>query len=126
MNYSEGPDTAFSAICAHEFGHILQYKHGIDETLTEGQPTMKKLELHADFLAGYFAGLRKLEKPNFKAAVYADTQHKFGDFATGSPDHHGTPEERADAIVGGFKAAFNERRSLNEAVAVGIRYVSRK
>ncbi len=82
---------------------------------------MKKLELHADFLAGYFASLRKLEKPNFKAAVYADTQHKFGDFSTGSQDHHGTPEERASAIVQGFKTAVNERRNLG----AGLNYVSR-
>jgi hypothetical protein len=125
MNYTDGPDTAFSAICAHEFGHILQFKLGLMERLNRGQASVKRAELHADFLAGYFAGLRKLERPSFKAAVYADTQHKFGDFATGASDHHGTPQERADAIVQGFKTAFNERRNLNEAVAMGMRYVSR-
>lgn len=123
MSYDEGPDTAFSTVCAHEFAHILQFNSGLMGRLSRGQPTVKKSELHADFLAGFFAGMRKLEKPSFKAAVYADTLHKLGDYAFQSRDHHGTPEERADAIVHGFKAAYEEKRSLAEAVDIGVSFV---
>ncbi len=58
----EHPDVAVSAVCAHEFGHIAQYKIGIHKQLREGEETVKRLELHADFLAGYFAGCRKLRE----------------------------------------------------------------
>src|SRR5262249_33666638 len=54
----EHPEVAVTAVCAHEFGHILQYKTpGLLEALLEGQVTDKRVELHADFLAGYFAGI---------------------------------------------------------------------
>ncbi|MFO1123884.1 MAG: metalloprotease [Methylocystis sp.] len=126
MSYDEGPDTAFSAICAHEFGHILQYKLDLMDRLNRGQTTVKRSELHADFLAGYFAGLRKLEKGKFKAAVYAVTQHKFGDTNYNDPNHHGTPEERAQAIIRGFKTAYEGRHSVSEAVQIGVNYVLRR
>jgi len=124
MSYDEGPDTAFSTICAHEFAHILQFKLGLIGRLNRGQPTVKRSELHADFLAGFFAGMRKLEKPSFKAAVYAETLHKLGDYAFESPEHHGTPEERADAIVHGFKTAYEGKHNIADAIGIGVAFVS--
>ena len=50
----ESPDATVAAVCAHEFGHILQNKRGLMSGLRAGQPTVKRVELHADFLAGYF------------------------------------------------------------------------
>lgn len=119
----EHPDVVVSAVCAHEFGHIAQYKHGLSKKLSAGQTNVKRNELHADFLAGYFAGVRKLERPDFPAAVYATTQYGFGDNRPDSVRHHGRPEERADAIVKGFQVAFRDRGSPAEALAVGMRYV---
>ena len=63
--------------------HIAQYKHGVYERLV-GQDR----RVHADFLAGYFAGRRKLETSDFPAAVFAVTQSNLGDQDFGSPDHH--------------------------------------
>lgn len=119
----EHPDVAVSAVCAHEFGHIAQYKYGLTRRLSAGEATVRRNELHADFLAGYFAGMRKLEKPDFPAAVYATTQHAFGDHRTDSARHHGRPEERAAAIVKGFEVAFRDRRSPAEALQIGMSYV---
>ena len=53
----EHPDVAVSAVCAHEFGHITAIKYGLMKRLKDGQPSVKRSELHADFLAGYFAGV---------------------------------------------------------------------
>jgi hypothetical protein len=66
--------------------------------------------------------VRKLEKPDFPAAVYATTQYGFGDYRSDSVRHHGRPEERADAIVKGFEVAFRDRCTPAEALAIGMRY----
>jgi hypothetical protein len=117
----EHPEVGVVAICAHEFGHIVQYKHGIDGLLVANN-SVKRLELHADFLAGYFAGRRKLEMPDFPAAVFALTQYTFGDNNYGDANHHGTSQERGDAVVAGFDAAYRARESFDTALETGVRY----
>jgi hypothetical protein len=118
----EAPDAAIMAVCSHEYGHIVQNKLGIRDKLLSGQPTVKRLELHADFIAGYFAGRRKSENENFAAAVFAKTQYSFGDTSSGR-GHHGTPDERAAAVVAGYEAARTKRLNFDDAVAAGIGYV---
>ena len=124
LKMREHPDVVVSAVCAHEFGHIAQHKYGLTRPLAAGQTTVKRVELHADFLAGYFAGVRKMERPDFPAAVYATTQYGFGDYRSDSVRHHGRPEERAVAIVKGFEIAFRDRRSPAEALQIGMKYVA--
>jgi hypothetical protein len=118
----ENPDAAVAAVCAHEFGHIVQFKNGL--ALTRNQPTVKRAELHADFLAGFYAGQRKLERSDFPAAVFAATQEQMGDYAFTDRNHHGRPNERAAAIVRGFEVAYRERRSLADAIQIGVNFVS--
>lgn len=50
---------AVLAVCAHEFGHIAQFRAGVRDRLLRGQRTVKRMELHADLLSGYFLGYRK-------------------------------------------------------------------
>jgi hypothetical protein len=78
--------------------------------------------LHADFLSGYFAGLRKRERPDFPAATFALTQFGFGDY-TDNIQHHGTPEERAAAVVAGYKAGYDEQLKFGYALESGVQYV---
>jgi hypothetical protein len=120
----ESPDAAVAGVCAHEFGHIVQYKYGLDKVLNAGQPTVKRVELHADFLAGYFAGTRKLQKPDYPAAVIAAQKYAGGNFLVNDRLHHGTPDERANAVVRGFEVAYRERRRFAEAIQIGMNYVS--
>lgn len=110
-----------AAVCAHEFGHIVQYKHSIN--LTENAPTVKLQELHADFLAGYFAAIHKESHPNYPAAEFALSQSDGGDPYTWEPSHHGTQEERGNAVVAGFNARKNSRLDLDAAIDRGISYV---
>lgn len=121
----EAPDAHVAAVCAHEYGHILQYKHRLKPTLLAGQKTVKRLELHADFLGGYFAGLSKRRNPNYPAAVFAVDAYMSGDHKTERKSHHGTPDERASATVRGFEVAYRENHNLNDALQIGIKYVSK-
>lgn len=125
LGTQESPDVAVAAVCAHEFGHILQYKHKLDERVGAGQPTAKRVELQADYFAGFFAGTRKRERDDFPAAVFAVTQFNFGDNRIDHPQHHGTKEERGAAISQGFEAGYRRQLSLGDAIAASIAYVSR-
>jgi hypothetical protein len=120
---NDHPDVAVACVCAHEFGHILQYKLQLNDKVSDGQKTVKPVELQADFFAGYFAGIRKLERPTFPAAVFAMTQFNMGDEMVHNPQHHGTPDERANAIVRGFDVAYREQEPLSAAVDISTEYV---
>jgi hypothetical protein len=119
----EHPEAAVAMVCAHEFGHVVQFRGGLIRTLQGWDPTVRRVELHADFLAGFFAGLRKVQRPSFPALVFAEAAHQGGDFATRNPNHHGTPTERAAAIVQGFQTAFRDHRTTADAINIGVNYV---
>ena len=97
-----------AAVCAHEFSHVVQFKHNIQSRIRNGQPTVKPIELHADFLAGYFAARHREDNPSFPAAEFAMSQYKGGDPYVGQEDHHGTREERGAAVEAGYKARKHE------------------
>jgi len=119
----EHPDVAVAAVCSHEFGHIVQNRHRLIARVNAGQPTVKRSELQADYFAGYFAGLRKKERPSYPAAVVAMTQSDFGDNNFRSRTHHGTDEERGAAVVRGFNAAFRDGKSVAQAIDESTNYV---
>jgi hypothetical protein len=91
-------------IMAHEFGHILQFKHG----LVPG--SAREMEPHADFLAGWAIDKSKV------SALFDDRDRSFenavqlmfsmGDTAFYSPKHHGTPKQRAAMVRAGQDAQF--------------------
>ncbi len=122
-NKGVSPEVAVAGVCAHEFGHIVQYKYGLVDKVDAGQRTTKRSELQADYFAGYFAGLRELEKSSFPASVVVLTMHSFGDVLFGDPSHHGTPQERAAAVNRGFEASFRARKGLSEAIDESTSYV---
>jgi hypothetical protein len=102
-------------IVAHEFAHVLQHDRGYLDALKGGRPL--KLELNADFLSGYFLGTRKLRIPSLQFQKAGDLlMRKAG-------GDHGTPQERLNAAEAGFRAAYVEKRSVDDAVQAGLRYV---
>lgn len=119
----DSPEVAIAGVCSHEYGHIVQFKYGLIPIVDAGQPTVKRSELQADYFAGYFAGLRKRERPSYPAAVVALAQHDVGDTLYTKPDHHGTPQERGAAVVRGFEAAFRENKGLSDAIQESTSYV---
>ena len=119
---SEAPEVAVAGVYAHEFGHIVQFQYGLLDKVDLGQPTIKRGELQADYFAGYFAGLRKLERPSFPATIVGLTIHGFGDTEFHDPNHHGTPEERGRAVMRGFEAA-SSGKGLSDAIEESTAYV---
>jgi hypothetical protein len=101
LDLPENRDTAIVAVCAHEFAHILSYSNGmIDQLSPPGSKSSFRSEQFADYMAGYFAGRRKLLKSDFHAEAFAVTIGMYGD------DTHGTAEERENAVKEGFLTAY--------------------
>lgn len=110
---------AAGAIFAHEFGHIAQFTTG---DYTPG-PTM---ELQADFMAGWYTGLRALQQGgmgvNFREI--AAKMFAIGDFNFKSPSHHGTPQQRLQAYSAGLQfITQNRNANMRQALAAGRRMV---
>ena len=94
-------DFAVAYVLAHEYAHNLQYELGIfDNSVTA---SARPYELQADCLAGTWAhsvyeeGL--LEPGDLEEATSAALA--VGDFDVGNAQHHGTPQERRDALLVG-------------------------
>lgn len=126
LGLGEHADVAAAAICAHEFGHIAQFKYNLLGPLLAGARTIKRAELHADFLAGYYAGIRKRQKPGYPADAFAAGLSDLKP-AAAAVRRHGNAGERAEAITRGFETAHRDRRTFADAMRIGIDYVrSRK
>jgi hypothetical protein len=88
-------------IMAHEFGHIYQFKYG-----TQKLP-VKLTELQADYLAGWYIGRRE-KVSSWKTSALQQamtTLYNKGDYAFNNPTHHGTPQERLQAVNEGINHA---------------------
>jgi hypothetical protein len=88
---------SISIIIAHEFGHIAQFKFGGFRNMSN-----KRKELFADYVAGVY--LRTRGGLNIQS-VFSCFQ-SMGDTDFGSADHHGTAQERTDALAQGFSDAI--------------------
>jgi predicted metalloprotease len=96
-------DFAVAYVLAHEYAHNLQQELGVfDNRVT---PSAEPYELQADCLAGTWANSvyqqGKLEAGDLEEAT--DTALAVGDFDVGNAQHHGTPTERRDALLAGFR-----------------------
>jgi hypothetical protein len=120
----EHQTAAIAAVCAHEFGHILQFKY-VDAELKrirDAEDSVVRTELFADFICGYHAGIRKLRQEEYPAAIQALNQFRAGDQIHGS-EHHGTPEERARSVGEGFIVGSAGRVSPETIARLGLQYV---
>lgn len=113
------------AICAHEFGHIYQMQSGDMEPLGRLDRTVRPIELHADFLAGYFLAGRKKEHPDLDLRTVGATFYRIGDTDFNSPQHHGTPQERLAAITEGYRFGRSGSHAIDEAARAGAALVAR-
>jgi hypothetical protein len=88
-------------VLAHEFAHIHQTDYGYQAALLRMDTTVRPLELHADYLAGYYLALRKSDRPDIDVQTVASVFSGMGDTNFNSPQHHGTPAERSAALSAG-------------------------
>ena len=110
------PDVAIATTLAHEFGHILQYKRRLFAVVNAGRSTKVRSEIQADFLAGYFIGLRKRERPSLPAAIAALSLYDIGSSDRDSRSH-GTAKERGEAFEHGYDAGFRRAADLDTVVS---------
>ena len=99
MAYQYG-DAALAYILAHEYAHAAQTVGGfLPRNITA-------VELQADCLAGFYMGampdvtfdLQDIEQ-------IAQIAYAVGDYEFNNRQHHGTPKQRANAVLRGFKAS---------------------
>jgi hypothetical protein len=88
-----------AGVIAHEFGHIHQNFSGYMDRLRALDPTVKFVELHADFLSGFYMGGKGSQ---IDVKPYADAFFRIGDYGFTDAGHHGTPEERYLALKAGY------------------------
>jgi predicted metalloprotease len=91
---------AVAFVVAHEYGHNVQNERGVLAGHKRALPT----ELNADCVAGTWARWAfahgRLDPADAKDALNAALA--VGDFDILSPQHHGTPQERRDALQTGL------------------------
>ena len=97
-------DFAVAYVVAHEYAHNIQQELGIFAN-TPAQ-TAEPFELQADCFAGTWANSvyrqGALEPGDLEEATNAALA--VGDFEFGNVQHHGTPQERRDALLAGFRS----------------------
>jgi predicted metalloprotease len=94
-------DFAVAFVVAHEYAHDVQNEDGVFLARTRALP----IELNADCLAGTWAqwanGQGRLEPGDLEEAL--DAALAVGDFDFANVQHHGTPLERRNALLTGFR-----------------------
>jgi predicted metalloprotease len=125
MTSTSDSGLALITMCAHEFGHIHQYWSSYKDNLTALDRTAKPMELHADFLAGFYLADRKTEHPEFKLQTVGALFEQIGDTNFTSPRHHGTSAERIAAITAGFELGKTPGRRIDAAAEAGVHYIER-
>ena len=123
LNAHEWGGLAIAGIMAHEFAHIYQYQSKFYQLLTRGKDTDKQLELHADYLAGYYLGLKRLKSGEIDIKAFFDSMYLKGDNDFNSADHHGTPEERGKVVIEGYKMGLTDNQDLNYVATTGMKLV---
>lgn len=122
----ENPELAVVAICAHEYGHVVQFvSRGLINKIKGEQEKNRRVELQADYFAGYFAGRMKSEKPYYRAEAFASTLFDAGDTNLTRPDHHGTYEQRRRAVEEGYNCAYQFGLSVRDVIVESADYVQR-
>jgi hypothetical protein len=99
FNRGEFGGVAVAGICAHECGHILQF--GTSYTQLLAGPTAQLIELHADFLAGYYLG-RSQAHSKEHVQIFAQSLFSKGDYNFNNQGHHGTPDQRVWTMIHGY------------------------
>lgn len=118
-----GGDIAVLGVCAHEFAHIHQFYSDDYSQLSAQHDTAKLVELHADYLAGYFLGTVKTQRPAISLQRFADFLYRAGTYDFTDPEFHGTPKERVQAAEQGLRAAAADA-SFAAAASMGKTYVA--
>ena len=91
-------------VVAHEYAHNVQFELGFYE-LQDPRDGVKAFELQADCMAGLWgnAVYREGRYDDRDVEEAISTAQAAGDFDYGNAQHHGTPDERREAWLAGFR-----------------------
>jgi uncharacterized protein len=99
MAYQHG-DAALAYILSHEYAHAAQ-------TIGRFRPrNITQIELQADCLAGFYMGVMPtvtFDRQDIQEI--ANIAFQVGDYEFNNRQHHGTPQQRAQAVILGFQAS---------------------
>ncbi|WP_143328241.1 hypothetical protein [Caballeronia pedi] len=96
-------ESSLIGILAHEWAHAYQFRSGLQE--------LKFIqELHADFLSGWYLGLKGqvINSEAFSETLFEKGQKNTGFF---DPDAYGSPEQRVNAMLNGLENGERTARS---------------
>lgn len=114
---------SLSGVIGHEVAHLFQFRNGWwSELLNEERQAVRRAELHADLLAGWF-----LARRSFIDLIGIDEASRcmfeIGDFEFTSIDHHGTPAQRYAALLMGFFMGRDTSLTLETVAKKGAEFV---
>jgi hypothetical protein len=104
------------AVCAHEFGHIKQFFEGYAEAIEQTMPGYC-IELHADYMAGYYMSRHRDTYPTANLQVVGRLWSELGGGDYNRPGSHGTGAMRIDAIESGYKYAERYGKATSDDAA---------
>ena len=97
-------DFGVAYVVAHEYAHNVQNELG--QLSAPGRTSTKPFELQADCMAGLWGNSvyseGRVDRSDVEEAIR--TAYAVGDFDYGNPNHHGTPDERREAWLTGFRS----------------------
>lgn len=114
---------AIMAIVAHEFSHIAQYRRNVMGELNAGQTSVRRSELHADYLTGCYLGWIKRNQPAVSVRLAGQFMEAIGDTNFSSEHHHGTHAERIASVEAGFALAKAEDLAFEDYFVRGKTYI---
>lgn len=121
-----GGDFSVMAICAHEFGHVRQFRDRMFARIRNAGLPVYCSELHADFLAGAFVAFWKTRMRPADLLRIGDTWRGLGSTDFNDPGSHGTMVQRVDAIEAGFfHRDANPFAAIGDIMEAGFDHVSR-
>jgi hypothetical protein len=109
--------SAVAGALAHELAHLFQFRKpaGSSESWwnkmldDDGGVTRRRVELHADFLAGWCLGRSPSSIiDSLEIDLFARRLFQLGDTYSLDPNTHGTPQQRYAAMLRGFFLGRNE------------------
>jgi predicted metalloprotease len=107
-------DFGVAFVVAHEYAHNIQNELGFFESgIDQG---VKPFELQADCMAGLWANSvyqdGRIKEGDVEEAM--STAELVGDFEFSSKQHHGTPDERREAWVRGYRSGDPSKCNLQQ------------
>ena len=112
-----GKSWTFFSIMAHEYAHIAQ---NVRHSKLQG----RNRELQADYLAGWFLGFCKTTMhPHLEEKQAFKCFYSLGDNLYTHPGHHGTPQQREDAISRGYSIGEGGQKNIDEAYRLSEKYI---